>query len=114
MYTMRRIQRLYVAIERKTRACTIEADVRIWQSRSWIKDLLPLPPVADNLLPLPPVADNRTYTKINRIFILAEHENGNEDEIHVGNSDGADCPLHRVPKEVIEKLLTLVQNVEKK
>ena len=95
----------YTLLLKEKHALTrFENDVRIWQSRSWIKDLLPPPPVADN----------RTYTKINRIFILAEHENGNEDEIHVGNSDGADCPLHRVPKEVIEKLLTLVQNVEKK
>ena len=95
----------YTLLLKEKHALTrFENDVRIWQSRSWIKDLLPLPPVADN----------RTYTKINRIFILAEHENGNEDEIHVGNSDGADCPLHRVPKEVIEKLLTLVQDVDKK
>ena len=95
----------YTLLLKEKHALTrFENDVRIWQSRNWIKDLLPPPPVADN----------RTYTKINRIFILAEHENGNEDEIHVGNSDGADCPLHRVPKEVIEKLLTLVQNVEKK
>ena len=95
----------YTLLLKEKHALTrFEADVRIWQSRSWIKDLLPPPPVSDN----------RTYTRINRIFILAEHENGNEDEIHFGNSNDADCPLHRVPKEVIEKLLTLVQNVEKK
>ena len=95
----------YTLLLKEKRALTrFEADVRIWQSRNWIKDLLPLPPVSDD----------RTYTKINRIFILAEHENGNEDEIHFGNSDDADCPLHRVPKEVIEELLTLVQNVDKK
>ena len=95
----------YTLLLKEKHALTrFENDVRIWQSRNWIKDLLPPPPVADN----------RTYTKINRIFILAEHENGNEDEIHVGNSDGADCPLHRVPKEVIKELLTLVQDVDKK
>ena len=81
-----------------------EADMRFWNNRRWIKDLIP-PPVSEN--------GDMKYTKINRISILAEQVDGNEEEIHVGNSDEVDLPLNRVPNELIEGFLNLVQSVEK-